>query len=641
MASGFMGKILWADLSNKEISEEQISDEVYRNYLSGIGLGAYILNDRIPKGADPLGKDNILGIMSGLLTGTGSLFTGRWMAVGKSPLTGGWGDANCGGNFSPAIKRCGYDGIFFKGISDEPVYLYIGNEKPEIKSASRLWGKDAVETEEILKDIHGPKARVACIGTSGENLSLISGICNDRGRIAARSGLGALMGSKKLKAVVLNGNKKIMVHDKKAVRRLSIKCNLLVRMQPPFIPGDYTSYLGIVLRTLPLQMAQDGMLYKILLKKWGTVSMNQASIEMGDAPVKNWLGTHEDFGTEKSIKINPDVFISREKEKYYCYSCPLGCGGICSLPGKEFHETHKPEYETVIALSALCMNEDIGSIFYLNEVLNRAGMDSISAGATVAFAIECYMRGILTKEDTDGIDLSWGNSKAIIELVHKMVKREGIGNILADGVKIAAQKIGKGAENCAVHAGGQELPMHDSRNDPGFALHYSVESTPGRHTIGSQLYYEMFQLWNRVKGAPKVSMFFSKDTKYIPDEKKAQMAAYSSKFMNIANASGLCLFGAFLGVGRLPIFEWLNMATGFKKNPEEYIEIGAKIQNLKQSFNIKHGIDPRDYKVCERALGRPPLATGPNKDRTIDIEKMMSLYWQQFEWNKDTGKPVL
>ena len=196
MDRGYMGKILMVDLTTRDIKEEVVPDEVYEKYLSGSGLAAHLLYNRIPAGADPLGPDNILGFVSGLLTGTGSLFSGRWMVVGKSPLTGGWGDANCGGSFSPAIKRCGYDGIFFKGISEKPVLLLVKNGKAELRDATGLWGKDTVDTEETLKNEFGAGARIATIGPAGERLSLISGISNDKGRLAARSGLGAVMGSK-------------------------------------------------------------------------------------------------------------------------------------------------------------------------------------------------------------------------------------------------------------------------------------------------------------------------------------------------------------------------------------------------------------------------------------------------------------
>ena len=265
-----MGKILWVDLATREIRDEIIPDDVYERYLSGMGLAAHILYNRIPAGADPLGPENILGFVSGLLTGTGSLFAGRWMVVGKSPLTGGWGEANCGGSFAPAIKRCGYDGIFVKGISENPVYLYVKNGSAELRDATHIWGRDAIESEEMLIAETGGKSQVAVIGPAGEKLSLISGVCNDRGRLAARSGLGAVMGAKKLKAVVLDGKRRIDVHNRAEIKRLSQMCNKWVQFQPPLPSGKIAAYVGTLMRVLPTQMAMDGMLYKVLLKKWGT-----------------------------------------------------------------------------------------------------------------------------------------------------------------------------------------------------------------------------------------------------------------------------------------------------------------------------------------------------------------------------------
>ncbi len=641
MNRGYMGKVLIVDLSKGEFREETIPDEVYEKYLSGIGLAAYLLYDRIPREADPLGPENILGFVSGLLTGTGSLFSGRWMVAGKSPLTGTWGDANCGGSFSPAIKRCGYDGIFFTGMSETPVYLYIGDRKPQLRDASHLWGKDAIETEEMLQDQHGPGARIAVIGPAGERLSLISGICNDKGRIAARSGLGAVMGSKRLKALVLDGKKRIVPYDRKTVHKLSRTCNKWVQFQPPLGPSIGTALIGALLRILPTAMAMDGMVYKMILRQWGTGGMNQMSPEWGDSPVKNWKGSSVDWPLKKSKSADPDLVKKSEYVKYHCYSCPLGCGGKCSMTGK-YSETHKPEYESVLALGGLCMNEDTDSLFYLNELLNRAGMDTISAGATVAWAMECFEQGILTLDDTDGLDLGWGNASAMVALIHKMIDREGIGDILADGSRAAAEKIGRGSEKYTVHAGGQEPAMHDGRQDPGFAVHYSVEPTPGRHTIGAQLYYEMFQLWKRVRGLPKKLPFqiYHKNSKYRATENHALETAACSKYMNVVNGAGLCMFGTFLGIKRTPTFDWLNAATGWNKTPEEYMEIGMRIQTLKQAFNIRHGIDPRANRLSDRALGIPPQPQGANKGRTVPIEKMMADYWSQFGWDPSTGAPT-
>ena len=634
-----MGKILAVNLSTKEIREESIPDNVYEQYLTGMGLAAYILYNRIPSGADPLGPENILGFVSGLLTGTGSLFAGRWMVAGKSPLTGGWGEANCGGSFAPAIKRCGYDGIFFSGISENPVYLFVKNGKAELRDASHVWGKDTRESEELLIAETGGQSQAAVIGPAGEKLSLISGICNDKGRMAARSGLGAVMGAKRLKAVVLDGKKRIDVHNRAEVKRLSQFCNKWVQFQIPFLPGPMAAYVGTLMRVLPVQMAMDGLLYKTLLKKWGTGSMNQMSVEMGDSPVKNWKGSNRDWGIKQSNSVNPDAIGKYEKVKYHCYACPLGCGGVCTPKGK-YSETHKPEYETVLALGGLSMNSDLNTIFYLNETLNRAGMDTISAGGAVAFAMECYETGILTKKETGGLELTWGNSEAVTALIEKMIRREGLGDILADGVKSAASQIGKNAGEFAIHAGGQELPMHDGRNDPGYNIHYAVEAAPGRHNTGAQIYYEMFQLWKVVKGLPRVNPLYSKGKKYVADEDKAIMAASCSKFMNVANGAGLCLFGVFLGAKRIPTFDWLNAATGWNKKPEQYLKIGEGIQTLKQAFNIKHGIDPRSSMPNARAIGRPPQVEGANRGRTMDMEKLTSDYYSQFGWDPKTGRPT-
>ncbi len=639
MIGGVMGKILWVNLTHGTITEEDIPPEVYEHHLSGMGLAAHLLIRRIPAGADPLGPDNVLGLVSGLLTGTESMMTGRWMAVGKSPLTGTWGDANCGGMFAPAIKQSGYDGIFFTGISPKPVYLLVGHGSAQLLDAADLWGKDTRETEnELLARHAGRQSAVACIGPSGEKLSLISGISTDQGRMAARSGLGAVMGSKRLKAVVLAGSHRIPVFDHEKMRSLSVGFNRWAKFEPPFLNGRGMEYLARGMRAAPLQMRQDGMLYKWLLQKWGTSSLNQFSIETGDSPIKNWGGTNVDYPHRISRKIDPDLFRNREITKYHCYSCPIGCGGYTSL--RDGGETHKPEYETILAWSGLLMNEDFESIFDVNEMLNRAGMDSISAGGSVAFAIECFENGLLTIEDTGGLELRWGNTSAIIDVLKLMIRREGIGDLLADGSKVAAKRIGRDTARYAVHAGGQELAMHDGRNDPGFALHAVVEPTPGRHTIGAYQYYEMFQLWTRVKSAPKVeAMFYPKDSKYTGDTEKAEWAANCSRFTALINAAGLCMFGAMIGVQRIPIFEWLNAATGMSLTPDQYMQIGQEIQDLRQAFNMRHGA-PTRAEINPRAVGQPPLEAGANRGRSLPMDELVNRYWQLMGWDEHGRIPA-
>lgn len=643
---GYMGKVLLVDLTTKDMEEKQIEDKVYEKLLSGVGLGAYMLYNNIPRNADPLGPDNILGFVSGLLTGTGSVMTGRWMVVCKSPLTGGWGDANCGGVLSPAIKRCGYDGIFFKGISEEPVYLYIDDRGPKLKDASHIWGKDAVESEEILEKENPSKrkAAIAVIGQSGEKLSLIAGICNDKGRIAARSGVGAVMGSKKLKAVVLAGATPIKCENPKAVREISKEYTDKIKNAnlPKIVKGSFLPYLSNLLSKRKTYSSTDGIMSAFVMKKWGTIFDNTFGIPNGDSPIKNWAGSVEDYNRSYYKNMNPDRIIKREEKKYYCYSCVIGCGGVCNIADitkGEFTHTHKPEYETVNSFGALLMNKDLDAIFYINELLNRAGMDSISAGTTVAFAIECFENGILTIDDTDGLDLRWGNSKAIIELVKKMINREGIGDLLADGVRIASKKIGRGSEKYAIHAGGQEPGMHDPRLDPILGIHFSADPTPGRHTIGSGQYYNYIKLWEHVTWAPKVKNGTPKEMDYAPSKEVILKSVAGSCYKQIIDGIGGCLFSMITGANHFRVFDYLNAATGWNKTPDEYMEISKRIQTLKQMFNIREGITPLSFKMHNRVSGNPPLKEGPNRGKTVPIEEMMREHWKAFGWSSE-GVPT-
>ncbi len=643
---GYTGKVLFVDLSTGEIRSESIADKVYENYLSGVGLGAYILYQHIPAGADPLGPENMLGFVSGLLTGTPSVVTGRWMVVCKSPITGGWGDANCGGTFSPAIKQCGYDGIFIKGISPTPVYLYVDNKTAELKPADHLWGVDAVEAEKTLQveNRKSKKPEVVVIGTSGEKLSFISGIVNDGGRIAARSGGGAVMGSKKLKAVVLAGVKPIGCADPKEMKSLSKELSGKMRKfnMPGFVRGGLFPLLGKVMGGMKTAMPMDGALLGILMKRWGTVSNNTLGITSGDTPLKNWKGSVVDYNRSYYKNLNPERIMEIEKRKYHCYGCVIGCGGIVEIAkatNGEFTHTHKPEYETCTTFGGLLMNKDLDSILYVNELLNRAGMDSISAGGTVAFAMECYENGVITKEMTGGLELTWGNSEAIVALVKKMIAREGIGDLLADGVKVAAAKLGVSDQPYAVTAGGQEPGMHDSRFDPLLAIAFSADPTPGRHTISSAQYYDMIHLWEKVSWAPKSGSYLKAD-EYIPTDKVAQKSVALSCYKELTDGAGGCLFAMVLGVNHWKLFEWLNAATGWQKTPDEYMEIGKRIQTLRQMFTIKHGVDPMSYRMSSRMAGEPPLKEGPNKGKTVPIKEMMQLHWKQYGWSEQTGKPT-
>lgn len=641
---GGMGKLLFVDLSSGAFEERPVDESTYRNYLGGVGLAASVLYDEIPAGADPLGPGNILGFMSGLLTGTGAVMCGRWMAVCKSPLTGGWGDANCGGTLSPAIKQCGYDGIFLKGLSPAPVTLVIDADGPRLQDASALWGRDALETEEILRRDFAGKKRpaIAAIGPSAEKRSLISGISNDGGRYAARSGVGAVMGSKRLKALVLAGAQTISCADPPGVKDLSKQFADKVRRLnlPRFFTGRLLPLFGRALG-MKLVVPVDGMLLAAILKKWGTNYNNTAGIVNGDSPLLNWRGSVADYGRRHYRKINPDLMRKRETRKYFCYSCVVGCGAVCDirdLTGSA--HSHKPEYETIGAFGSLLGNDNLESIYVCNDMCNRSGLDTISAGATIAFAIECFENGVLTKDDTGGLELKWGDPAAVIRLLKMMTARDGIGDVLADGARRAAERIGRGAERFAVQVGGQEPAMHDSRMDPMLGVAYGADPTPGRHTISSSQYYNPSHLWEFVPWAPKVTKPYPKSREYRPSDIEAAKSAAYTCFKQLADAAGGCLFAMINGVQHWRLFDFLNRATGWNRTAVDYMEAGRRMQTVRQLFNIKHGIDPRSFVLHPRMRGDPPLRNGPLAGKSVPIGDMIRGYWKALGWDETTGVPT-
>lgn len=597
MSRGYMGKLLWIDLSSGSIEEEVLQDDFCRKYIGGYGFGTKILYDRTEPGVDPLGPDNILGFLTGVLTATPAIIGSRYVVVCKSPLTNSWGDANSGGFFGPELKFAGYDGVFFTGASDKPVYVSIIDGKVELHDAADLWGKDTYDTEDLLKEKHGAKIRAACIGPSGEAISKIACVINDKGRAAGRSGVGAVMGSKKLKAVVVSGSAKVPMADEQAAKELRTK---ILKEEKD---------------------AGEGM------KKYGTSGITADSALSGDSPVKNWGGAGTvDFPNAKVI--SDDAVIALQEKKYACWRCNIACGGHMKAVDGKYKVAagvHKPEYETLCAFGTSCLNDNLESIIKVNDICNRTGIDTISAGGTVAFAIECYENGIITKEDTGGLELTWGNDEAIVELTRLIADREGFGKILSDGVKIAAERIGKGSDEYAIHLGGQELPMHDPRFTPGLALTYQFEATPGRHTQGGELI------------APPSGIDFDKydRTQYAgrgEDQKKLV------NLMHVVNAAGLCMFG-YITYNAQSIPDFLTAVTGWEWTMEEVLKAGERIANLRRMFNIREGINPLEWKVPKRMLGHPPLTEGNIRGISLDDKTMIQEFCAAMDWDPVTARP--
>lgn len=640
MAGGYTGKYVIIDLGKQTTQIVEPDEAFYKKYLSGYGLGAAVIMERQKPGVDPLAAESHLGFCSGLLTGTKAFFSGRFMVVGKSPLTGGWGDANAGGFLSRSLKRTGYDAVFFTGCSQNPVWIDVTDQGISFNDASDLWGKDTLETEKRVKEKLGDsQAQVASIGISGEGRSLISGISTDRGRLAARSGLGAVMGSKNLKAVSFHGKFKIPVAHPDRVKTINqafikeyqkskLADRLTVRFMNPL--AKLMGKTGISVPTQPSTLRE-------ILKQYGTAGLTVYSAMTGDMPVKNWGGVGlTDYSYESAIKNSDDNVIKHQKKRYACQSCPLGCGGIIDIEKGKYKGTegHKPEYETLSSFGGLLLNDDLHSIIELNEMCNRAGIDTISAGAVVAFAIECFENNIIGRDDLGGLDLGWGKTEAIIALTDMIIQREGFGDLLADGVKRAAQKIGRGSEVYAVHAGGQELPMHDPKLDPGFAIAYECEPTPGRHTISSDLYAGLF---NVVKNFPQAKQMI-KQAKG-KQEKNVRKYAAGSIYNQLINAGGMCLFGAITST--LPVVEYMNAVTGWDLAPDDYFKSGERILSLRKAFNVREGILPGDHKINARAVGTPPLESGPLKNVSIDAEALKKEFFQTLGWDLSTGGPTM
>ena len=609
MTGGYAGKMGFVDLTTGEIKIETLDEGLARDFIGGQGIGARILFERQKKGVDPLGPESYLGFTTGPLTGTKVPTGGRYMAVCKSPLTGGWGDANSGGYFGAELKAAGWDAIFVSGATSSPKYITISDDRIEIKDAAHLWGQDTIETEKaIQKDAGDKKIRIASIGPASEKLSLISGIVNDAGRIAARSGVGAVMGSKKLKALAVRGTGKAGIADKDELDRLR------------------KAYIK--------EMKAMGGFAQLLMKH-GTCGLTSGLVACGATPVKNWRYT----GTQSFANLekigDPDTVIQYQSRKYGCANCPIACGGIFNVTGGKYPvgETHKPEYETIGAFGTMCMCDDLEAIIKLNDMCNRSGLDTISAGTALAFAMECFENGIISASDTDGLDLTWGNAEAMIAMTEKMIAREGFGDILADGVKMAAQKIGSGAEEFAMHVGGQEPGLHNALFLPSRGTGFVCDPTPGRHTAAPMAAID----GGARQFAPYPELKIDKFEKYTYTG-KGPTSATASQYLQVGSSSGVCIM-PMMFFGNFPLIEFFNAVTGWNLDANEVLKSGARIQTLRHCFNQREGITPSDVKLPQRMAGQPPQEEGPVAGVTLDVDNLAREYRQAMGWDPDSGRP--
>jgi aldehyde:ferredoxin oxidoreductase len=611
------------DLTTHEITKQSYSfhDPQFKKFLGCEGFAVEFLLKNMPPNVDPLTPENYLCFIAGILSGTNVPFSGRYIVAGKSPLTGTWGEANSGGRFGPELRKTGYNLVIITGRAKDLSIINITNEKIEIQLASYLRGLDCIETEKTLKDKFGSKVQVASIGLAGENQVLYTGIVTDKGRIAARCGLGAVMGSKNIKAVVVRGSKKVPIYDPEGLRELRVLFNKRIKKGPSFLLKPTlkaSTTFAPWLRRFRIKnygaMSPSSVIIESY-RRWGTCAGTAVCIETGDAPVKNYQGSHKDFPLKRSVKITSDNVTQYQIRKYGCHSCPLACGGIITYQDEGYNlpETLKPEYETLAMFGSNLLNDDLGSIYALNDYCNRQGLDTISVGSVLSFLMEAREKQIVSDEDLEGLNLTWGETSDLLPLLHKITKREGLGNLLAEGLEKVTKEIGKNSEIFAMHIRNQGIPAHDPRFMSSYLIPYKLDPAPGRHTPFVE---------HAIDLAKFNDMFPSLDKRNRILDFYMYHQAYSSL--------GMCQFG--LLTGNFPLIEFVNLVTGLNLNERDLITVGERIFTLKHLFNLREGLNPLNYSLPQRILNK--ASDGPNKkvsllDKEVNIlnEFLAALNW--------------
>jgi aldehyde:ferredoxin oxidoreductase len=600
---GYTGKILKVNLSDREISSEPLNQEFAKSFLGGGGFAAKLMEiEGMDWSIDPFDPKSLLIFSLGPLTGAPAPFCSRYVVSAKSPLTNLWGEAHASGYWGPELKFAGWDAIVIDGQSERPVYLWIHDDTAEICDARDIWGKDTYETEAFLqKTLERKNVRVASIGQAGEKRSRIASIMNDHGRAAARSGMGGVMGSKNLKAIAVCGTGKPKLAK----------------------PEEFKKYVKELTQIIMKAPAREA------LRKYGTDGGMMAFHEMGDVPIKNWRvgkweeGCYEVSGYSMTEKILTDI--------YTCRMCPIGCGRVVEVKEGPYAMSGKgPEYETVAGFGPLCLNDKIEVVAKANDLSNRFGIDTISTSMVIAFAMECFEKGLITRKDTDGIDLTWGNGDAIIEIVKKMGKREGFGEILADGSFYAAKRIGKGSEDFAIHVKGQELALHDPRAFFSWAVAYATAHRGACHILAPTYWLE--------RGLTFPELGYDKPLDRFASEGKGTWVKIFQDFFEVLESLVMCKFSLYANLRGNHILKLLNLTTGWGMNLKEMVQIGERGFNLKRMNNVRLGVTSIDDTLPKRLLTES-LPEGGAKGRIPPLETMLKEYYLARGWD-ESGIPT-
>ncbi len=600
MAYVYHGRLFHVDLENRSVREIPVEERDVREFLMGSGLAAELFRRDEAYRKPPLSPQSPLYVIAGLLTGSFIPTASRTSFCARSPLTEIWCEATVGGYFGPMLRFAGCDGLIITGKAEKPVYLWISEGKAELRDASHLWGLDVYRTVEAIRAETSQKAQVAAIGPAGENgvftaSVMIGGL---DGRAAGRGGMGAVMGSKNLKAIAAFGTLRLRYYDEGGLREEIRQVNPKIK--------ENTIALGM----------------------WGTAGGVPRAEAYGDFPLKNWREGSWPEGAQKisGQRIRETIFV----RDYRCFACPIACGKDVKLRrGNQEVVVSGPEYETVAGFGGMCLIDNLEAIAEANDLCNRLGLDTISVSAAIAFAIEAFERGLLTEKDTGGYALRWGDPEGVLSLIEDIAYRRGLGELLAMGVRRAAEALGPEARDFAVHVKGMEVPYHDPRAFTGMALNYATANRGACHL-------ESLTYW--------VGYGVKIDELYIPEDYhphssrgKARMVVDFQNYMTLYNALGLCKFAGRANLPPSLLARWLNLALGWEITGEQLMAIGDRLFNLKRALNVEMGITRSDDTLPPRLL-KEARPSGGAAGVLPELDSMLEEYYRIRGWD-EKGRP--
>jgi len=598
-----MDKLLLVDLSSASFRMAELDRGVAADYVGGSGLAARILYDMTDGSTAPLEPENVLIFMTGPYTGSRALSSSRHVVVAKSPLTGLFGEANSGGSWAEGLKKSGFDGLVITGRSSRPVYLWLHDRDAEIRAATHLWGLDTFATDAAIKsETHG-QAVVACIGPAGEKCIPLAVILNDgeHARTASRCGLGAVMGSKNLKAVAVAGSLEVSVHDPEGLKR-SVKA-----------------------------VSKDLLAMTRGLREYGTAGAVATSESLGGLPVQNWR--HQGRWKEGADRITGSTILgSWRAGDYFCKRCIIGCGKRVQLPSGDIggRELALPEYESLGLLGSNCLIDDPAVLIHANDLCNRYGLDTMSTGGVIAFAMEAFEQGLITAADTDGVDLRWGSGDGLLDAIRAIATRSGIGEVLGQGTRAAARRLGRGSEDFAIHVKGLEFPAHDPRAYNAGGLNLATSSIGASHQAGFTHAFE------RNLCAPEIGIPSPMDPFAV--EGKGVLAAKTQDYMGMIDSLVTCKFLLFGGIGIPTLTDWYQLITGCPMDVDRFMRTGERIFTLKRLYDIACGVTRDDDALPRRILTLPKTGDG-HTPNLPPLERMLSEYYRFRGWS-EAGVPT-